>query len=182
MHGDDSSGNGLVLGIDVGSVTVGMVLMTSGKEVVGHDYRLHHGNISDTVLDVLKEIDMDRVCAVAATDQTSALVDADFRLDDRVAVITAARHFHKNPGTVLHVGGEKFSMLFFDENGNYTGLKSNTSCAAGTGSFLDQQAYRLNLAGIEALAEMAVKNTGERPGIASRCAVFAKTDLVHAQQ
>ncbi|EKD38202.1 MAG: hypothetical protein ACD_75C00826G0002, partial [uncultured bacterium] len=56
------------------------------------------------------------------------------------------------------------------------------SCAAGTGSFLDQQAGRLNIAGIEELTKIACSCTGKCPQIASRCAVFAKTDLVHAQQ
>ncbi|MFH1437667.1 MAG: acyl-CoA dehydratase activase [Pseudomonadota bacterium] len=60
--------------------------------------------------------------------------------------------------------------------------KANTSCAAGTGSFLDQQALRLNLAGSEELSEIAFDNTGQILKIASRCAVFAKTDLIHAQQ
>ena len=61
-------------------------------------------------------------------------------------------------------------------------MRSNSSCAAGTGSFLDQQAFRLNLPGIEVLSEVALKNKGPIPDIASRCSVFAKTDLIHAQQ
>jgi activator of 2-hydroxyglutaryl-CoA dehydratase len=53
---------------------------------------------------------------------------------------------------------------------------------AGTGSFLDQQARRLNLSGAAELSRIACSNTGPVPKIASRCAVFAKRDLVHAQQ
>jgi len=90
--------------------------------------------------------------------------------------------FMKKSVQILLVGGEKFGLIQFDADGNYLHFKANTSCAAGTGSFLDQQAARLNLAGIEQLSEIAFKNTGVIPKIASRCAVFAKTDLVHAQQ
>ena len=72
--------------------------------------------------------------------------------------------------------------VFDDENGDYRNYRSNTSCAAGTGSFLEQQAKRLNLPDIESFCDIAVKNTGAVPKIASRCAVFAKTDLIHAQQ
>ncbi len=60
--------------------------------------------------------------------------------------------------------------------------KQTTSCAAGTGSFLDQQAGRLNLSGIEELCNKALENKEAIPSIASRCAVFANTDIIHAQQ
>ena len=80
------------------------------------------------------------------------------------------------------MGGEKFGLIRFDEDGHYLNFKSNTPCAAGTGSFLDQQANRLNLSGIANLSRMAFNNRGPVPKIATRCAVFAKTDLAHAQQ
>ncbi len=182
MNVNDPSVNPMILGIDIGSVSVGMVVITAEKEVVQSCYEFHHGNIAGTVEALREKIDMDCIGAVAATDQSSPLINADFWCDDRVAVICAARHFHGDVGAVLHVGGEKFTMLFFNENGEYSGLKTNTSCAAGTGSFLDQQAGRLNLSGIAELAGIAAENGGEIPKIASRCAVFAKTDLIHAQQ
>ena len=99
-----------------------------------------------------------------------------------MAVIEACRQFNPSIGSILIVGGEKFGVVRFDDEGNYTGYKANTSCAAGTGSFLDQQAQRLNLDSIEELSRIAFENDGALPKIASRCAVFAKTDLVHAQQ
>ncbi|MGD2122476.1 MAG: acyl-CoA dehydratase activase, partial [Gemmatimonadota bacterium] len=64
----------------------------------------------------------------------------------------------------------------------YLSYKANSLCAAGTGSFLDQQANRLNLSGVQDLTDLALANQDPPPKIASRCAVFAKTDLVHAQQ
>ena len=70
----------------------------------------------------------------------------------------------------------------FDKNGEYRNYISNSSCAAGTGNFLDQQAERLNLPDIMEFSKIAYENTGGFPKIASRCAVFAKTDLIHAQQ
>lgn len=171
-----------ILGIDIGSVTVGMVVLTGQKKVIQRFYEFHHGDILKTVGKMLEQIDMNMIGAVAATDETPSIIQTDFRCDDRVAVISAAEHFNEKPGAILHVGGEKFALLSFDQNGHYCGLKTNTSCAAGTGSFLDQQAGRLNLSGIEELARIAASNTGELPRIASRCAVFAKTDLTHAQQ
>ena len=77
---------------------------------------------------------------------------------------------------------EKFLLIRLDENGNYQSARTNTSCAAGTGSFLDQQSDRLGLSGIEEFCDRALKNTDEIPFIASRCAVFSNTDIIHAQQ
>ena len=96
--------------------------------------------------------------------------------------MAAVQHFCPDAVSVLHVGAEKFMLIKFDSNGNYKSAKVNSSCAAGTGSFLDQQAIRLNLSGIEELCDKALKNTEEVPSIASRCAVFSKTDIIHAQQ
>jgi hypothetical protein len=96
--------------------------------------------------------------------------------------MAAARNLCTGAASVLHIGAEKFMLIRFDNNGNYHSSKVNTSCAAGTGSFLDQQAVRLNLTGVEELCERARNNTDEIPGIASRCAVFSRTDIIHAQQ
>ncbi|MFW6052434.1 MAG: acyl-CoA dehydratase activase [Desulfosalsimonas sp.] len=172
----------IIFGIDVGSVSAGLAVLSPEKKIIHTDYRFHHGDIENTLNEMLASVDAPATVPVAATYDTPGLVDADFRCDDRVAVIAAARRFHAKPGAVLHVGGEKFFLLLFDENGGYAGLKTNTSCAAGTGSFLDQQAGRLNMSGITELADIAAANTDELPAIASRCAVFAKTDLIHAQQ
>ncbi|MDY6823328.1 MAG: acyl-CoA dehydratase activase [Thermodesulfobacteriota bacterium] len=190
---DDDSGNARtvnpvakpLLGLDIGSVSAALVLLSPAKEILYTDYRFHHGDIVGTVDAMLTGSDIDRtggLMAVAVTDGTPGRIDADWRCDDRIAVIAAACHFHGTPGAVLHVGGERFGLMRFDKNGRYERLSTNTSCAAGTGSFLDQQAGRLNLSGIAALSEIAAANTGDLPKIASRCAVFAKTDLIHAQQ
>ena len=96
--------------------------------------------------------------------------------------ITAARHFYPGLQALLIIGAEKFGLVTFDKNGEYRNYISNSSCAAGTGNFLDQQAERLNLRDIMEFSKIAYANTGGFPKIASRCAVFAKTDLIHAQQ
>jgi len=49
-------------------------------------------------------------------------------------VIAAAQQFHQRLGSILIVGGEKFGLVHFDNQGNYLGYRANTSCAAGTGS------------------------------------------------
>ena len=170
------------LGIDIGSVSICVAVISPQKELIATAYEFHHGTIDETLKMVLGDFNLSEICAVAATSSTPSILKVNRIYDNRVSIITACRHFHEKIGSILLVGGEKFGLIQFDTDGNYLHFRANTSCAAGTGSFLDQQAVRLNLAGIEQLSEIAFNNTGVIPKIASRCAVFAKTDLVHAQQ
>ncbi|MEN8246384.1 MAG: acyl-CoA dehydratase activase [Thermodesulfobacteriota bacterium] len=174
--------NNYILGIDVGSIAVALAAVAPDKRIVQTAYGFHHGNIRQTLDKLLADFDLGRVRQVAATTSSPPSLKATRRYDNRIAIISAARNLHEKVGSILMVGGEKFGLIRFDEEGNYTGYKANTSCAAGTGSFLDQQAERLGLKGIGELGRLAFTNTGSIPKIASRCAVFAKTDLVHAQQ
>ena len=172
----------VVLGIDIGSVSISVAEVDSERKILRTAYRFHHGNIKETFINIMKAFDPKGICGIAATSSTPSIIKADSRYDNRVAIIEAARHFHQRIGAILVVGGEAFGLIGFDETGRYRSFKTNTSCAAGTGSFLDQQAQRLNLETARALSEKALNNHGNIPKIASRCAVFAKTDLVHAQQ
>ena len=62
--------------------------------------------------------------------------------DNQVCFIEAVRRMHGLIRSLLVVGGERFMLLRFDPEGLFVNLKASTSCAAGTGSFLDQQAGR----------------------------------------
>jgi predicted CoA-substrate-specific enzyme activase len=143
-------------------------------------------------------MDLPSAVAVAVTSGSPPLLRAARTVDRQVSLISGcARVFsskgnapaapkemrlRRPVGSILFVGGERFGLIRIDEDGAYRGTRSNSSCAAGTGSFLDQQARRLGLNGVEELADCALANTRETPKISTRCAVFARTDLVHAQQ
>jgi predicted CoA-substrate-specific enzyme activase len=174
--------NSYVLGIDIGSVSTSVVAVDLHKRVVQKAYVFHRGQILPTLKHVLNDFYLPEICGIAATTSTPSILKTTDLFDNRIALIEACRLFHPEIGSILVVGGEKFGLIQFDNHGNYLSYKANTSCAAGTGSFLDQQAQRLNLSGIAELSEIAFANTAAIPKIASRCAVFAKTDLVHAQQ
>ena len=171
-----------VLGIDIGSVAASVAVMDSKRKLLFTDYAFHRGNIKGTVCSLLKNQDFSQINFIAATSSTPSSVKVFKRYNNQMAVITAAKKHHPAMAGLLIVGGEKYSFSSFDSTGHYLGSTTNTSCAAGTGSFLDQQANRLKINGIEELANIACSCTGECPQIASRCAVFAKTDLIHAQQ
>jgi predicted CoA-substrate-specific enzyme activase len=172
----------IILGIDVGSVSVSVVALNSQKQILQNAYEFHHGKTADKLREILGRFDLTAVGGIATTTSTPSVIKQANRYDNQVAVVSAVRHWHPDAGSILIVGGEKFGLIRLDGYGNYLGFKSNTGCAAGTGSFLDQQARRLSLRGPAELSQLACSNQGAVPKIASRCAVFAKTDLVHAQQ
>lgn len=171
-----------VLAIDIGSVSIGIVEVDSNRTVLRHDYGPHNGRVIAAARSMLADWPLDRVRAVVATKATPGVIQADERIDWMSALVTAHRRLNPEAANLLVVGGERFALVRFDETGNYRSSRGNTSCAAGTGGFLDQQAARLGLSGAAELAELATANTGTRPKVASRCSVFAKTDLIHAQQ
>jgi predicted CoA-substrate-specific enzyme activase len=172
----------IFLGVDAGSISLGVVWMTGDKKIEGSAYRFHNGRIEETLAEMLAGFETDSLRGIAVTASTPRVLSETARYDSRICHITAALHLHEKVGSVLVVGGEQFGLARFDEQGHYLNYRSNTSCAAGTGSFLDQQAKRLNLRGIEEFSDIAFANRGDVPKIASRCSVFAKTDLIHAQQ
>lgn len=172
----------LILGIDIGSVSIGTVLMNKDQTFLYTDYRFHNGNISNTMQAVLSKINPAGPAYVAVTSGSPSYTARTREYDQLVSTIRACKHFHQDIGAILNVGGEKFNLSLFDPNLSYSGSRHNTSCAAGTGSFLDQQAARLGLENSMELSSQALSNTQPVPDIATRCAVFAKTDLIHAQQ
>jgi predicted CoA-substrate-specific enzyme activase len=172
-----------VLGIDIGSVSLHVVQMDNGGKILRRFSQVHKGNIGAAFAEAGGLFDLSGVYAVACNSSSTCLnKKLVHSYNAQVAIMAAALHFYPEARSVLHIGAEKFMLIKFDSDGNYRSSRINSSCAAGTGSFLDQQALRLNLSGIEDLCERALKNTEEIPGIASRCAVFSKTDIIHAQQ
>ena len=171
-----------IIGIDIGSVAASVAQLTLQKQMLQTSYAFHYGDIPGTLNKLLADLDLSRPVWVAASESTPETVRASSRFDDQICCIAAARHHQPAARTILKVGGERFYLIRLGEDGGYLGSRGSTSCAAGTGAFLDQQARRLGLDGAWAISCQALSNRAPRPPIASRCAVFAKTDLIHAQQ
>jgi predicted CoA-substrate-specific enzyme activase len=156
--------------------------MDLSGQILNSLYLFHKGQIRECLHDIGRNMDLStasRIAVTAAPCFNNGLVTP---CNPQVAAIRASKMLFSQAKSLLLVGAEKFMLIRFDEKGNFESVRSNSSCAAGTGSFLDQQAFRLNLSGIEELCETALRNKGPIPDIASRCSVFAKTDLIHAQQ
>ena len=170
------------LGIDIGSVSLCYVLMDQSQQILKSDYLFHQGNIFELLKEILAEIDLTRVYQAAYNHKASDFFAAGVSVNEQVALIEGIHYQQKDVGSLFTIGGETFGLILFDENNQYQKYVSNSSCAAGTGGFLDQQAERLGLAGSAELGRLADSFRGEPPKIATRCAVFAKTDLTHCQQ
>ena len=172
-----------ILGIDAGSVCIHIALVNLNGRLIHTDSIHHHGEVKQCLSAMINRININEIKYVAVTNATSSYINTHNSYDEQLTIIKAAKFIHEKFDGILHIGGEKFSLSRFNFQGKYIGAKHNTSCAAGTGSFLDQQARRLNLlAGSEELSKRALLNSKNIPPIATRCAVFAKTDLIHAQQ
>jgi len=170
------------LGIDIGSTTVKIVVMDRDNRVVDSLYRYHHGNPFQVVQKYLETSEWEVFRSVAATTGTPYFIHADQRFDSKVCFIEGVRHIHRDARNLIIVGSEKFARIIFNAHGAYRKMRANSTCAAGTGSFLDQQAARLGIGTSDQLDALARGAKADIPRIASRCSVFAKTDLIHAQQ
>lgn len=85
--------------------------------------------------------------------------------------------FQDKKGQIVDIGASSLTLYTINQN-RVIDIRENTLCAAGTGLFLEEQAERLNIH-LESQAELSIQ---EPPLIASRCTVFAKSDLIHHQQ
>ena len=171
-----------LLGIDVGSVSLSLAVINEENRIVQTAYAFHNGQIAQSLANLLEGTELSKIKSIGYTSSTPKILKYGEMTDARVAYITAAKWLHPEVNALLIIGAEKFGLVSFNEKGEYLNYKPNSSCAAGTGNFLDQQAERLNFESIKTFSATALANQGDIPMIASRCAVFAKTDLIHVQQ
>ena len=170
------------LGIDVGSLFVGMVLTDDEGEIVRREYLRHQGEPLKCVRGLIERFPVAEVRGVVRTGSGGRAVPLPGPcLDSIVAGVEAARRLAPDARNILSIGGGSFSLTQLDEAGHYRRSSINSACASGTGAFLDQQALRLQIPPAE-LAQCAMCYEGRPPGVATRCAVFAKSDMIHLQQ
>ena len=174
--------NTLSLGIDIGSVSIAHVLLDPGNKIVSSGYHIHSGNITNYLHDIFKKLDWNRISHIGYNQKAAEFFRYGIPANDQIALIEGIKLKEKAVRSLFTIGGETFGLILFDQDQNYQKFISNSSCAAGTGSFLDQQSERLGLKDSAELNQKALLYKNDPPKIATRCAVFAKTDLIHCQQ
>ncbi|MFZ7134575.1 MAG: acyl-CoA dehydratase activase [Eubacteriales bacterium] len=174
------------LGIDIGSVSTDFVLINKEYLVIEKLYLKTNGKPIDAIINGLKSLSKifndKQISAVGVTGSGRNIggyvVGADIVKNEITAHAIAALHLNPKVRTIIEIGGQDSKIILL-ENGIVVDFAMNTVCAAGTGSFLDRQAERLQIP-IEALGTYALKsNMPVR--IAGRCSVFAESDMIHKQ-
>ena len=165
------------LGIDIGSTTTKLVLLEDGNTVY-EKYARHMSRVRQSTLEMLREIEeklREQDFAVAISGSAGLGLAEDSGLPFVQEVYATGEVVHKlapDTGIVIELGGEDAKVIFFaggvDE-------RMNGTCAGGTGAFIDQMAVLLNMT-VDEMDKESGKATRVYP-IASRCGVFAKTDI-----
>jgi predicted CoA-substrate-specific enzyme activase len=169
------------LGVDIGSIYLHTVTLDEKGRVTGSAYLPHRGDVQQSCVQSLEGINLLTVRASAVTGVGgNTLEGLGEVVNPVVCMVEGTRHLYPDVRNILYIGAGSFALIRLNEMGEYIRHTGNTACASGTGSFLDQQAFRLHFTPEE--LSSAAERAGRCPGVATRCAVFAKTDMIHLQQ
>ena len=170
----------LRLGIDIGSTTAKAALMDADNQPRFTAYRRHNAETLETLQSILagaQEQLGDVEVGVLVTGSAGMGVCERFELpfvQEVIASAEAVRQLYPQVSTLIDIGGEDAKMIFFRDDG-VPDIRMNGSCAGGTGAFIDEMSNLLNVP-IGKLDALAARSTMIH-AIASRCGVFAKTDV-----
>ena len=177
------------LGVDVGAVSTNIVLIDDKGRLVAKQYWYTRGEPVETVRSGLEE--MARrvgpgayVCGVGVTGSgryfVGDFVGADVVINEISAQARAALHLDPEVDTVIEIGGQD-SKYIRCEQGRVVDFEMNKVCAAGTGSFLEEQAARLRVPIRGTFSDLAFASRAPAD-LGARCTVFMESDLIHHQQ
>jgi predicted CoA-substrate-specific enzyme activase len=174
------------LGLDIGSVNVKLCLTDEKGRVVKLDVEKITANPRDAVNALLGRLDdLSDIVAAGVSGSGKAVIPQELNwgnYSSSLAIASGLLSRHPDAKTIIQIGGQSSFVIGLED-----GLKkpwkvaSNPLCAAGTGRFVEQQAYRLGIS-MDDFARLALQCQDRPPRIAARCSVFAKSDLIHLQQ
>jgi predicted CoA-substrate-specific enzyme activase len=179
---------GNYLGIDVGSITTKVVVIDERDQVLTKVYLRNSGRPIEAIQQGMGEalahlgqwVPIDGAATTGSARHLAAyLIGADLIKNEITAHSIAVIDLFPEAKTIIEIGGQDSKVIVL-RNGVVVDFAMNTVCAAGTGSFLDQQAARLGIS-IEEFGDLALK-ANHPVRIAGRCTVFAETDMIHKQQ
>ncbi|MFA5448228.1 MAG: acyl-CoA dehydratase activase, partial [Sphaerochaeta sp.] len=168
----------ITIGLDVGSTTMKVVALDEQQQLIHAAYRRHYSQIRETgsqmLADLLPSIG-DQSVSISLSGSAGMGLSQHLKLpfiQEVYATRLAVNRYLPSTDVVIELGGEDAKILFL---GSHLEVRMNGTCAGGTGSFIDQMASLLNVetSSINSLAKKAT----QRYSIASRCGVFAKSDV-----
>ncbi len=190
---DKSADNTVFIGLDVGSVSLNTVVMNDSYVILEDYYDYIHGKpfkvLHDRFVSLLRDHPPSTIRGLAVTGaggKLAADLTGGIFVNEIIAQATSAGRLFPDARTVIEIGGEDSKLIVLerqpgDEHARLVDFEMNSVCAAGTGSFLDQQARRIGVPIEKEFGEMALRSVNP-PRIAGRCSVFAKSDMIHHQQ
>ena len=172
----------MYLGIDIGSVSIKLAIINKKFNIVHTNYLRTNGDVISATKRILSTIPIKFIFGIGVTGSgrefVKNLVEADLTIDEITAHRIAAKKLFPKVKTIFEIGGQDSKLINYF--GNSVSFEMNNACAAGTGSFLDQQAARFGMS-IEDFYKNGLKAKRVH-SIASKCTVFAESDMIHAQQ
>lgn len=176
------------LGIDSGSTTTKLVLLSEDKQMLYSHYCANLGAPLDIVFEQLKKIralcgDRIEIAGCATTGYGEALIQHAFKADtglvETIAHYTAAQHFQPDVDFILDIGGQDIKC-FYIKNGAIDSIKLNEACSSGCGSFLETYAHSMDYE-VEDFALLGIDATAPTD-LGSRCTVFMNSSIKQAQR
>ncbi len=172
-----------VVGIDVGTSFVKSVVLNKTKEIVSSFIKRTGTSIEDSSKTAFEKaistasLARSSIHHITATGYGKNKVSfANTNKTEISCHAKGAYYYFPKKITVIDIGGQDTKVIKLDENGKIIRFKMNRKCAAGTGAFIEEIAYRLDIP-LKDLNNLAVKSTSNVP-LASFCTVFAKTEIL----
>ncbi len=194
------------IGIDAGSVSVNAAVITDkGELILEYPYKRHFGGVEASVLEIVNELysrfGLGKIRALAFTGNHGRIISdrvAGFYEFESIAQILGSLYLQPDVRTIISMGGQDTALYILSHNGDKWELddfNTNSPCASGTGSFIDQQAERLasSIYGrdfdpseahitkiLQDFITLGLKSKNPAR-VACRCTVFTKSDMIHLQ-
>lgn len=166
------------LGIDAGSTTVKFVILDNKNNVIYKSYKRHLTKVKETIIEEVKNIknilnDNEIKVAITGSAGYGVAIDSGISFVQEVFATTiGVKKLFKDIDVVIELGGEDAKIIYLT---NGLEERMNSSCAGGTGAFIDQMASLMGIS-VEELDNLSFEHKNIYP-IASRCGVFAKSDI-----
>ncbi|MCX6012707.1 MAG: acyl-CoA dehydratase activase, partial [Chloroflexi bacterium] len=180
---------GYFLGIDIGSINVKLALIKDDSTIALLDIEKITTGPNDAIIALISRLSgkfsLNEIKATGFSGSGKISIPEDLNwlaCSNSLSLASGILTYHPDVKTIIQIGGQSSVIIELEDGLNKPWkVASNPLCAAGTGRFIEQQAYRLGI-NLDDFSRIALEFKESPPRIAARCSVFAKTDLIHLQQ
>ncbi|MBC2852159.1 CoA activase [Cetobacterium sp. 8H] len=174
------------LGLDLGNSTIKVTLLDSANTLIYKESFFHLGKIENKVLNIINSIETkfkEKTFFLAITGDNSKkfLKLKKYIINEIPCSVEGTKFLYPEVKTIIDIGGQNSKYITnFSSKTEQLIFATNTSCSAGTGSFLEEQASRLKIS-LDEISTLC-RSSKNMINIAGRCSVFSKTDITHHHQ